>query len=204
MSLLLFCTVSDENLCKPASLIAARCFGCCPFVTYIVCVCVFVMTVLHHGQNFVTSESSIPVSLSFFSGFFCSPNGKNVERLKAIPHSWNAFERAAEVEAVGTKRKNWVLMLWMRRQRKPFFPDALTLVYFGPHRTRCLADSLKGPVCQHSVAMPVVCWRSQQDNFQLKVGIGRSPREERVNCVMRCWAMCNGVAVKECCPYTLD
>ena len=26
-------TVPDENQCKPASLIAARCLGCCPFVT---------------------------------------------------------------------------------------------------------------------------------------------------------------------------
>ena len=36
-------TVPDEIQCKPASLIAARCIGCCPFVTYIVvCVCVCV------------------------------------------------------------------------------------------------------------------------------------------------------------------
>ena len=31
-------TVPDENQCKPASLIAACCLGCCPFVTSIVCV----------------------------------------------------------------------------------------------------------------------------------------------------------------------
>ena len=35
-------TVPDEIQCKPASLIAARCLGCWPFVTYIVCVCVCV------------------------------------------------------------------------------------------------------------------------------------------------------------------
>ena len=28
----------DEIQCKPASFIAARCLGCCPFVTYSVCV----------------------------------------------------------------------------------------------------------------------------------------------------------------------
>ena len=28
--------------CKPAVLTAARCFGCCPFVTHIVCLCVCV------------------------------------------------------------------------------------------------------------------------------------------------------------------
>ena len=32
-------TVPDVNLCRPASLIASRCLGCCPFVTDIVCVC---------------------------------------------------------------------------------------------------------------------------------------------------------------------
>ena len=32
-------TVPDENQCKPASLIAACCLGCCPFVTQIMCVC---------------------------------------------------------------------------------------------------------------------------------------------------------------------
>ena len=30
-------TVPDETECKRASLIAAHCLGCCPFVTYIVC-----------------------------------------------------------------------------------------------------------------------------------------------------------------------
>ena len=32
-------TVPDEIQCKPASLIAGRCIGCCPFVTYILYVC---------------------------------------------------------------------------------------------------------------------------------------------------------------------
>ena len=35
-------TVPDEMQCKPTSLISAHCLGCCPFVTYIVCVCVCV------------------------------------------------------------------------------------------------------------------------------------------------------------------
>ena len=36
----------NEIQCKPASMIAARCLGCCPFVTYIVCVCVCVCACL--------------------------------------------------------------------------------------------------------------------------------------------------------------
>jgi len=39
-------TVPDENQCKPASLIAACCLGCCPFVTSIVCVCGVVLVCL--------------------------------------------------------------------------------------------------------------------------------------------------------------
>jgi hypothetical protein len=54
-------TAPDKIQCKPASLIAAGSLGCCPFVTYILCVCVCVCVYPHASECIFFRKAPIGV-----------------------------------------------------------------------------------------------------------------------------------------------